>query len=108
MSDLPANKKVVRPEKAKLVQDRVFKRLLESEKEAAQPAVNAHTQLNRDNYAFELLSYEPAPTGGQYILQVTPKAKTKYVFHGKIWVDGMDATLERLAELAASNDAAKS
>src|SRR2546423_13526684 len=85
--DRPSSKefKIVSQTGSKLVQDRVFKRLLESEKEAAQPAMNARTQLNRDNYDFQLLSFEPSASGGQYILQVTPKAKTKYVYHGKIW-----------------------
>jgi hypothetical protein len=103
--DSPSTKefKIISQTGSKLVQDRVFKRLLESEKEAAQPAVNAHTQLNRDNYAFELLSYEPAPTGGQYILQVTPKAKTKYVFHGKIWVDATDFAVTHIEAEPATN-----
>ena len=46
-----------------MILDRVFKKLLDSEKEAAQPAMSARTQLNRDNYSFELLGYE-IPNGG--------------------------------------------
>src|ERR1700690_3852962 len=78
--DSPSTKEfnVVSESGSKLVQDRVFKKLLESEKEAAQPAISAQTQLNRDNYDFQLVGYEPSKTGGQYVLQVTPKSKTKY------------------------------
>src|SRR6267154_5568925 len=71
--DSPSSKefKIVSQTGSKLVQDRVFKRLLESEKEAAQPAMSARTQLNRDNYVFQFLTFEPSARGGQYILQVT-------------------------------------
>jgi hypothetical protein len=96
--DSPSTKefKVLSQSGSKLVLDRVFKKLLESEKEAAQPAINAKTQLNRDNYDFELVGYEPAKTGGQYVLQVIPKLKTKYVYRGKVWVDGTDFAVTRI------------
>ena len=95
--------KVVSQSGSKLVQDRVFKRLLESEKEAAQPAMSARTQLNRDNYSFQLLSYEPSEAGGQYVLQVTPKAKSKYVYHGKVWVDATDFAVTHIEAEPAQN-----
>ena len=103
--DSPSSKefKVVSQTGSKLIQDRVFKKLLESEKEALQPAVNARTQMNRDNYDFQLLSYEPSPTGGQYVLQVTPKAKSKYVYRGKVWVDGTDFAVTHIEAEPALN-----
>jgi hypothetical protein len=81
---------VVSQSGSKLIQDRVFKKLLEGEKEAAQPAISAQTQLNRDNYNFELVGYEPSNAGGQYVLRVSPKSRSKYVYRGKVWVDGDD------------------
>jgi hypothetical protein len=94
----PASKdfKVVSQSGSKLVLDRVFKKLLEGEKEAAEPAVSARTLLNRDNYDFELVGYEPSETGGQYVLQVNPKSKTKYVYRGKVWIDGTDFAVTRI------------
>jgi len=96
--DRPATKefKIVSQSGSKLVQDRVFKRLLESEKEASQPAISAKSQLNHDNYDFELMGYEPSENGGQYVLKVTPKFKTKYVYAGKVWVDGTDFAVTRI------------
>ena len=101
----PASKefKVVAQSGSKLIQDRVFKRLLESEKEAAQPAISAHSQLNRDNYDFELAGYEPSPTGGRYVLQVIPKLKSKYVYRGKVWVDGTDFAVTHIEAEPAQN-----
>jgi hypothetical protein len=103
--DRPSSKefKITSQSGSKLVQDRVFKRLLESEKEAAEPAVNARTKMNRDNYDFQLLSFEPSSAGGQYILQVTPKAKSKYVYHGKIWVDATDFAVTHIEAEPAVN-----
>jgi len=101
----PASKefKVVSESGSKLIRDRVFKKLLESEKEAAQPAMSAATLLNRDNYNFELVGYEPAKTGGQYVLQVVPKQRCKYVYRGKVWVDGTDFAVTRIDAEPAQN-----
>ncbi len=103
--DSPATKnfQVLSQRGSKLILDRVFKRLLESEKEAAQPAVSARTQLNRDNYDFELLSYEPSGTGGQYLFRVSPKFNSKYVYRGKLWVDGTDFAVTRIEAEPAQN-----
>jgi hypothetical protein len=90
--DSPSTKefKVVSENGSKLILNRVFRKLLEGEKEAAQPAISARTQLNRDNYNFELVGYEPSNAGGQYVLEVSPKSRSKYVYRGKVWVDGTD------------------
>jgi hypothetical protein len=95
--------KVISQSGSKLVQDRVFKKLLDSEKEAAQPAMSARTQLNRANYNFELLGYEPSQTGGQYVLRVSPKARSIYVYRGKVWVDGTDFAVTRIEAEPAQN-----
>jgi len=103
--DSPSTKdfKVVSHRGSKLVVDRVFKRLLESEKEAAQPAISARTQLNRDNYDFSMAGYEPSEAGGQYVLQVNPKSKSKYGYRGKVWVDGTDFAVTKIEGEPAQN-----
>jgi hypothetical protein len=88
--------KVISQSGSKLIQDRVFKKLLEGEKEATEPTVSARSQLTRDNYNFELVGYEPSQTGGQYVIRVIPKAKSKYVYNGKVWVDGTDFAVTRI------------
>ncbi len=95
--------KIVSQSGSKLIQDRVFKRLLESEQEAAQPAISAQTQMNLNNYDFELVSYEPSETGGQYVLRVNPKRKSKYVYRGKVWVDGTDFAVTHIEAEPAQN-----
>ena len=103
--DRPSSKefRIISQSGSKLVLNRVFKRLMDSEKEAAQPAMNAKTQLNRDNYTFELVSYEPSKPGGQYVLQVNPKSNSKYVYRGRVWVDGTDFAVTRIEAEPAQN-----
>jgi hypothetical protein len=105
--DRPSSKefKVVSQSGSKLVMNRVFKRLLDSEQEAAQPAMTAKTQLNRDNYKFELVGYEPSKAGGQYqyVLRVNPKSNSKYVYRGQVWVDAADFAVTRIEAEPAQN-----
>jgi hypothetical protein len=103
--DRPSSKefKVISQSGSKLVVNRVFKKLMDGEKEAAQPATSAKTQLNRDNYTFELVSYEPSQTGGQYVLRVNPKSNSKYVYRGQVWVDATDFAVTRIEAEPAQN-----
>jgi hypothetical protein len=95
--------KVISQSGSRMILDRVFKKLMESEQEAAQPAMSARTQLNRDNYSFELVGYEPAAIGGLYVLRVTPKVKSKYVYRGTVWVDATDFAVTRIEGEPAQN-----
>lgn len=103
--DSPSSKqfKVVSESGSKLIRNRVFKKLLESETEAAQPTISGRTQLNRENYNFDLVGYEPSNAGGQYVLQVSPKVQNKYVYRGKVWVDGIDFAVTHIEAEPAQN-----
>jgi hypothetical protein len=103
--DSPSTKnfKVVWQTGSKLVIDRVFKRLLESEKEAAEPAMHARTALNRNNYDFALTGLESTGQGRQYVLAVRPKTKSKYLYRGQVWVDATDFAVTRIEAEPAQN-----
>jgi len=94
----PATKEfeVISQNGSKVILDRVFKKLLESEKEAAAPEVRDRTLMNRDNYEFALAGYESSGEGNQYVLQVNPKSKSKFVYRGKIWVDADAFAITRI------------
>jgi len=96
--DSPSTKnfRVISQTGSKLIIERVFQRLLDSEKDAAEPEMHARMLLNRDNYDIALVGYEPSDKGGQYVLDVYPKAKSKYVYRGKVWVDGTDFAVTRI------------
>jgi hypothetical protein len=81
---------------SKFILDHVFKKLLEGEKEAAKAENRSQSSLTRDNYDFELAAYEPGSDGGQYVLNLLPKSKNKFLYRGKIWVDGKDFAVLRI------------
>jgi len=89
---------------SKIILDRVFKKLLEGEQEAAQPSVHDRTLVNRDNYDFDLVRYEPSAEGsGQYVLKLTPKSKNKFLYRGQIWVDANDFAITKIEAEPAQN-----
>jgi hypothetical protein len=110
---------------SKLLQDRVLRRLIETEKEADNDKDRAATALNGDNYDFKLLGVEyvalsPAegatppstaanmlestPAGRRcYVLQVIPKRNHKLLYRGTIWVDAHDFAVARIAAGPAKN-----
>jgi outer membrane lipoprotein-sorting protein len=81
---------------SKFVVDHVFTKLLEGEQEAAKGGNRRETALTRENYNFELAGYEDTPQGGQYVLNLLPKTKNKFLYRGKIWVDARDFAVARI------------
>lgn len=81
---------------SQLIIDRVFKKLLQSEQEALEAENQRRTALDNDNYVFTLAAYESTPTGSTYILAVEPKMKSKFLYRGRIWVDGDDFAVTRI------------
>lgn len=81
---------------SKLLIDRVLKKLLESEQEAATEENQRRTALSTENYNFSLAGYEDTPAGGRYILDLAPKTENKFLYRGKIWVDARDFAVVRI------------
>lgn len=88
---------------SKFVIDRVFKKLLEGEQEAANDENRKHTALNRENYDFTFAGYEITAQGPQYVLNLLPKTKNKFLYRGKIWVDANDFAVVRIEGEPARN-----
>jgi outer membrane lipoprotein-sorting protein len=90
-------------EGSRSVIDRVFEKLLQSEKEALTEENQARVALNNDNYRFALAGYETMPTGPCYILTVEPLTKNKLLYRGRIWVDAEDFAVVRIEAAPAKN-----
>jgi hypothetical protein len=88
---------------SKLILDKVFKKLLQAESEATTTEMQKRTALNGDNYDFTLVGYESTPSGAMYVLIVDPKAKDKFLYRGRIWVDARDFAVVRLKAEPAKN-----
>jgi outer membrane lipoprotein-sorting protein len=94
---------VVSQSGSKFIIDRVFKKLLEGEQEAANEENRRNTTLTTDNYDFTSAGYENTPDGTQYVLNLLPKTKNKYLYRGKIWVDAKDFAVVRIEGEPAKN-----
>jgi hypothetical protein len=81
--------------------DKVLKRAIESEKEAAQE--NASTALTAANYRFRLLGSENLSGRTAYLLEVEPLVASKFLYKGKIWVDAADFALVKIDAEPAKN-----
>jgi outer membrane lipoprotein-sorting protein len=94
---------VVSQSGSKFIIDRVFKKLLEGEQEAAKEENRRNTALSTENYDFTSAGYENTPDGAQYVLNLVPKTKNKYLYRGKIWVDAKDFAVMRIEGEPAKN-----
>jgi hypothetical protein len=101
----PATKEFkVRSEKgSRLLIDRVFRALLQNEKEALSEENQARVDLNNANYRFAMVGIETLPTGPCYILAVEPLTKNKLLYRGRIWVDAEDFAVVRIEAAPAKN-----
>jgi hypothetical protein len=99
--DAPASKHftIVNATGSKLIQNRVFHRLLESEEQAGDASNRKHTELGPDNYTFTLAGIE----GTNYVLTVEPKEESKFLYRGKIWIDAHDFAVTRIEAQPARN-----
>jgi hypothetical protein len=88
---------------SKFVIDHVFKKLLEGEQEAANEENRRNTALSTDNYEFTSAGYETTPDGAQYVLNLLPRTKNKFLYRGKIWVDAKDFAVVRIEGEPAKN-----
>jgi len=79
-----------------VVIDQVFKKLLLAEQETLAADAQRRAALNDDNYDFKLVGYESTPFGSMYVLSVEPKAKDKFLYRGRIWVDAEDFAVARI------------
>jgi hypothetical protein len=88
---------------SKFIIDRVFNKLLDGEQEASNEENRRHTALSTENYDFTLAGYESTPGGAQYVLNLLPKTKNKFLYRGQIWVDAKDFAVVRIKGEPAKN-----
>ena len=82
----------------------VLRRLMQVEQENARPGARERTEINPENYSFELTGVENSAEGSTYyVLQAEPKTPSAYLFRGKVWVDGRDFAVARIEGEPARN-----
>jgi hypothetical protein len=78
------------------IQNLVFNRLMDTEKQTAQGKDKADSSISPRNYEAHLLREEEIRGRNSYILELTPKRQDKYLFNGKVWVDQQDYAITKI------------
>ncbi|MDR3775710.1 MAG: hypothetical protein P4K97_02360 [Terracidiphilus sp.] len=74
--------------------EKVLRRAVDSEKEAS--LNRGATALTKANYTFHLAGSETLNGRPAYILDVEPITPSKFLYRGRIWVDGIDFAVARM------------
>ena len=85
------------------VRDRVFKKLLEAEQESTRDENQLRSAITPENYTFQLSDYEKSDTDEFYVLDAQPRSNNRFLFRGRIWVDGNDFAITRVEGQPAVN-----
>jgi hypothetical protein len=95
--------KILSQNGSKLLINRVLMKLLNSEQEAQEERNRKELEISPKNYDFAMAGTEHTPSGDFYVLAVSPKGKSKYLYHGKLWVDARDFAVARMQGEPAKN-----
>jgi hypothetical protein len=88
--------KILSERGSRLLINRVLLKLLSSESEAQEEQNRRALEITPENYDFSLDEFEHTSKGDFYILNLTPKGKSRYLYRGKIWVDAHDFAVVRM------------
>lgn len=78
------------------LQERIFRRVMNAEIQAARDDKRDSTRILPRNYDFEVLGMEAIADRPAYVLRMKPKRKHRFLVDGKIWVDQQDAAVVRI------------
>ncbi len=87
---------VTRHEGSKIIQSRVFDKILEAEAETSSKKDKQQVDIVPANYNFTLVATEDCDHRTCYHLKITPKQRNKYSLDGEIWVDAEDYSIVRI------------
>jgi len=85
------------------VRNHIIRRMIEAEREASQKAERQQTRIIPDNYDFKLIGKEDLDARSNYVLEVSPKTRNKFLVRGRIWVDAEDFAVARVEGQPAKN-----
>ena len=85
------------------VRNKVFKKLMEAEQESMREENQQRSAISLENYSFTVVEHQKTEGAEVYVLQAEPKTKNKFLFRGKIWVDGRDFAITRIEGQPAVN-----
>jgi hypothetical protein len=81
----------------------VFKRLINSEEEAAAGREHRDSSITPHNYTFRYLGRQDLDGDPCYVVYATPRRMDKYLFEGQVWIDSRDFAVAKIAGHPAKN-----
>jgi hypothetical protein len=81
---------------ASVLSRKVLDRILASELEASRPNAHEQSHLTFENYDFALLGTEMLAGRRCYVLQLSPRKKSRYLIQGKAWIDAEQFALRKV------------
>ena len=85
------------------VRNKVFKKLLEAEQESTRPENQQRSAITLENYTFAVVDYQKTEASEIYVLNAQPRTNNKFLFRGRIWVNGKDFAITRVEGEPAVN-----
>ncbi|MCE5309140.1 MAG: hypothetical protein LLG20_15985 [Acidobacteriales bacterium] len=78
------------------VRNRVFRKMIDAEREASEKSEYEQTRIVPANYDFRLVGTELSDGRASYVLEVEPKTSNRFLVCGRIWVDTEDFAITRI------------
>ena len=81
--------------------ERIVRQLLDRETESAKK--RHESEISRMNYDFAFLREENSGVVDEYVLQIVPKRREKYLLRGQIWIDANTFRIRRVEGVPAKS-----
>jgi|SRR5579871_2109420 len=85
------------------VRNHIIRKMMDAEQEASQKGERQDTRIIPANYDFRLVGTEVLDGRSNYVLEVDPKTRNKFLIRGRIWVDAEDFAIARVEGQPAKN-----
>jgi hypothetical protein len=85
------------------VRSRILHKIIDAEREASQKGERDKNRIIPENYDFQLIGQDVSDGRDQYVLEIIPKTKNKFLTRGRIWVDAADFAISRIEGSPAQN-----
>jgi hypothetical protein len=85
------------------VRNRILRKMIEAEIESSQKDERGQSRILPANYDFRLVGTGRDEGRPCYLLELVPKTKNKFLFHGRVWVDAADYAVTRIEGSPAKN-----
>lgn len=94
--DAPASRdfRITERSGSRAIQRFVLEPLLATERKTGKPAARRNVDITRHNYSFTFAGFDE--NARAYVFEVHPRTANKYLFRGRIWIDGETYRIRRI------------